>query len=236
VAPRRARLRTVRGLGTASKRSSSEPCVAWVGRTCVRVVLGSALLVALVSCATGDPGDLSPRDSPRSASASGTDVFAAPTFQPAAGWFTATGSVALASGEVPRSWASNLPFAEEDDLIGASPDQLIPGSFVTDPSKTLRRLRPDQIVIVAALDLPTMVPAPAGNPNFPDTSLPLDLSLFDRQDRWEGQLPQTSIRYRGLFRTNDRYVRVDVYFGKDALVWGRNATQIELDRLSLPNG
>jgi hypothetical protein len=61
-------------------------------------------------------------------------------------------------------------------LIGASPDQLIPGSFVTDPSQTLRQLRPDQIVIVAALDLPTMIPAPAGNPNFPEATLPLDLS------------------------------------------------------------
>jgi hypothetical protein len=163
-------------------------------------------------------------------------VFAAPTFRRAAGWFTATGSVSFASEEIPRSWASNLPFAEQNDLIGASPDQLIPGSFVTDPSQTLRQLRPDQIVIVAALDLPTMIPAPAGNPNFPDATLPLDLSRFDGQDFWEGQLSQTTLRYRGLFRVNDQYVRVDVYFGKDARVWGNNATQIELGRMSVPNG
>jgi hypothetical protein len=35
---------------------------------------------------------------------------------------------------------------------------------------------------------------------------------------------------------NDQYVRVDVYFGKDARVWGNNATQIELGRMFVPNG
>lgn len=141
----------------------------------------------------------------------------------------------MTSEEIPRSWASNLPFVEEDDLIGTSPDRLIPESFVTDPSRTLKQLQPDQIVIVATLDLPTMTPAPAGNHNFPDATLPLDLSRFDRQEAWEGQLPRTKLRYRGLFWVNDQYVRVDVYFGEDARIWGKNATQIELDRLDVPN-
>ena len=203
----------------------------------MRCLLGSAILVAaLSSCATSDHANLSASPSPGLAPASGTGVFTPPTFRPVDGWFTATGSVAFASEEIPRSWASNLPFVEQDDLIGAAPDQLIPESFVTDPSQTLRQLRPDQIVIVAALDLPTMIPAPAGNPNFPDATLPLDLSRFDGQERWEGQLPQTTLRYRGLFRVNDQYVRVDVYFGEDARIWGKNATQIELDRMFVPNG
>jgi hypothetical protein len=203
----------------------------------MRCLVGSAFLVAaLSSCATSDPGNLRANRSPGLAPASSAGVFAPPTFRPAAGWFTATGSVAFASKEIPRSWASNLPFVEQDDLIGASPDQLIPESFVTDPSRTLQQLRPDQIVIVAALELPTTIPVAAGNPNFPDATLPLDLSRFDGQERWEGQLPQTTVRYRGLFRVNDQYVRVDVYFGEDARTWGKNATQTELDRLFVPNG
>jgi hypothetical protein len=203
----------------------------------MRCLLGSAILVAaLSSCATSDSGNLSANHSPGLAPASSAGVLAPPTFRPTDGWFTATGSVAFASEEIPRSWASNLPFVEQDDLIGTSPDQLIPESFVTDPSQTLQQLRRDQIVIVAALELPTMIPAPAGNPNFPDATLPLDLARFDGQERWEGQLPQITLRYRGLFRVNDQYVRVDVYFGKDARMWGKNATQIELDRMYVPSG
>jgi hypothetical protein len=203
----------------------------------MRSLLGSAILLAtLSSCAASDPGNLTANQSPGLAPASGAGMFAPPTFRPADGWFTATGSVAFASEEIPRSWASNVPFVEQDELIGTSPDQLIPGSSVTDPSETLQQLRADQIVIVAALELPSVTPAPAGNPNFPDATLPLDLSRFEEQERWEGQFPQTTLRYRGLFRVNDQYVRIDVYFGEDARRWGKDATQVELDRMHVANG
>jgi hypothetical protein len=162
-------------------------------------------------------------------------VFAAPTFQPLPGWFAATGDVSIGSQEVPRSWASNAPFAEEPDLTGTPPVQLIPARSPTDPTETLHRMGSEQIVLVARFELPEMEPAPAGNPNFHDAVLPLALSSFERQDLWQAQPSGTPVRYRGLFRVNRRYLTVDVYFGRrpDWELLAR--AQLQLGRLIVPH-
>ena len=199
-----------------------------------------ALAVLLPSCTAADsPSGCSEgagNAKPPSDAASGP-VFASPTFSPVAGWCTATGPVTVKSHDVPRSWASNEPFVEQDALIGSPPDQTIPAGTGTDPQETFDQIGSDQVVLVATFDLPDMIPAPPNNPNFPDASLPLRLSSFDKASAWEGQPEGTLLRYRGSFRVNDQYLDVAVYFGVDdpssALL---DEAQAELDRLAVPHG
>jgi hypothetical protein len=164
-------------------------------------------------------------------------MFDPPVFSPAEDWYTATGPVTVESDDVPRSWASNKPFVEQSALIGSPPDQTIPAGTVTVPGQTFGQMSPDQVVLVAWFELPDMTPAPPNNPNFPDAALPLDLSSFERELGWESQPRGTPLRYRGLFRVNDQYLEVDVYFAVDhpqlALL---NQAQAELDRLTVPSG
>jgi len=89
----------------------------------------------------------------------------------------------------------------------------------------------------ACFELPDIAPAPPGNPNFPDASLPLSLPSFERQTGWKGQPDGTPLRFRGSFRVNEEYVTVDVYFGIDEPDSATlDAAQAELDRLSIPAG
>lgn len=115
--------------------------------------------------------------------------------------------------------------------------QVIPSGRATDPGETLGDMESARIVIVATLELPEITPAPAGNPNFPDTTLPFDVSSLDRQDSWEGQLQSTPVRYQGRFRVNDQYLRLDLYVGSRGLSAELlNEAQLELCGLRVPQG
>jgi hypothetical protein len=82
-------------------------------------------------------------------------MFASPLFSPAAGWCTATGAVTVKSYDVPRSWASNEPFVEQNALVGVPPDQTIPAGAGTDPQETFDQIGSDQVVLVATSTSPT---------------------------------------------------------------------------------
>jgi hypothetical protein len=206
------------------------------------VVAGRALSISVSSGPLATSTDLALADAivasirPTKEQTDGS-MFDPPVFSPAADWYTATGPVPVASQDVPRSWASNKPFIEQSALIGSPPDQTIAAGTWTDPEQTFGQMSPDQVVLVAIFDLPDMIPAPTNNPNFPNATLPLDLTSFERDLGWEGQPPGTPLRYRGLFTVNDQYLEVDVYFGVDhppsALL---NQAQAELDRLTVPSG
>jgi hypothetical protein len=202
----------------------------------VSTILTSAIVAMLISsCASAAPSNLRHRTSRTVSQATGTYI--PPTFEPAPGWYTATGPVTVASNDVPRSWASNRPFAEQNHLVGFPPDQTIPPHWATSPEATFRQIAADQVVLVAMFELPEMTPAPSGNPNFPDATMPVTLTSFDEEPGWKGQSPGTAIRYRGLFRVNDQYLRIEVYFSTEEPPASMlDEAQSELARLVVPPG
>lgn len=131
-----------------------------------------------------------------------------PMLEPRAGWWIAAGTI-----HAPRTWAATVPFDQYPDLTGEPPLQQIPPGVQTFPERSIRDLGLDDIAIVAWYPLAHVVPAPAGNPNFPDASLPLDLSGLVLEPEWEGAPAGPSSRFRILARINERYVEVSVYLG-----------------------
>jgi hypothetical protein len=129
------------------------------------------------------------------------------------------------------------PFAEQNQLEGSPPDQVIPPHSATLPDETFQQMAPGQVVLVATFELPDMTPAPTGNPTFPDATLPLDIRSFDREVAWEGQPPGTLVRYQALVRANDQYLRLDLYVGASAPTSSMlSEAQLELERLVVPSG
>ena len=98
----------------------------------------------------------------------------APTFDPAAGWHTASASAPSSSADISLTWASNVPFAAEDLIAAATT-----GTLVFVPTETLQTLPPDGIVIVAsnkeAIDAPDLEP-------------PVSLADAEIQRSWEAQV------------------------------------------------
>ncbi len=207
-----------------------------------RRIAGNLLVAAVIGAAVFLPLALlrGLHDSPHThavvTSSSSSATIEAPSFPPRDGWFTASLSPSASSEDIPILWASIAPFSDPG-LEGDPPAQTIGPDGFTYPESTLSDMTSGQIVITVALELPDVTPAPSGNPNFPDATLPLSLDAFEHQDAWEGQSGGAVSRYRGLFRVNEQYVTVDVYFGvatpgQDLMT----EAQDELNTLSVPSG
>jgi hypothetical protein len=116
-------------------------------------------------------------------------------FQSRPGWHAATTGLNAHPPLVPNAIAANVA--------------LDPDATASFPLKLLARLRPGGIVLVAQL-----YPHPAGESgNLGSLILPLQLSKFEKRERWEMQ-PNSSVPEYILFgKVEDRFLDVRVYFG-----------------------
>ncbi len=151
-----------------------------------------------------------------------------PYFTHADGWNVLAQSGLNGSESVPIAWASTVPFSASDLEASVSMESL---AYVP----ALANLPPDGVVLTAALPLAGN-PTPPDNPNFPDATLPLQLSDAAVDGGWEGQPAPNVVRYRIWARVNGQYVDVRVYFGAphpSAEVL--QLAQDELSRLVVPS-
>ena len=148
-------------------------------------------------------------------------IYLPPRFSEAPGWFTETsGGVAVDSGDVATSWASTAPFEPEQSFAGT-------------PSRSLRALSGDDILIVASLPIPEQYPADLSNPNFQMQEL--DLAAAEYLPEWEGQPRPEVPLFRMLAVIEQQYVDVRVFFAtQDPPPAQLARAQAQLDRLQIP--
>src|SRR6266516_5315180 len=165
---------------------------------------------------------------PRAGAAGGlAPDYPGPSFAPAANWTT------VASGRQPaeptayaaNAWATNIPLATQPGPHGVFPFG----------GTELKTLPADGVLIVVWLGAPQFVPAPA-SVNYPDRSLPIQLSDAQVRPNWEGQPSRDIPEYLLNSRIKDQWVDIRVYFGtqhpsEDLL----RTAQAELARLAIPD-
>jgi hypothetical protein len=129
------------------------------------------------------------------------------TFEPAEGWHVRTTDAEVADRDGVQAWASNVPFAPDEEPIG-------PAGFYPDgwPDKTIAGLPPDGVVLVATSPLNTRNVIPASN-DFPERTLPLELDRPPASN-FEGQDPGTSMAVVNA-TVKGRYVSVRLMFGAE---------------------
>lgn len=138
------------------------------------------------------------------------------TFQEAPGWNTIESSIAIGSHRQRNAWATNGPIAASDSTTGW-------------PTNTLKAMRPDLVVVWAALNTRVDIPD-----QYPTRQLPL--SLTDGQfksDHYGGQ-PGPKVSQVGPIyaRINGQYVTAYVWFGSNQPSGNaRAAADRELGRL-----
>jgi hypothetical protein len=127
--------------------------------------------------------------------------------------------------------AANVPIAKRDlTFIAAN------GLSESSTGATLESLPPDGVVIVAVLPFPSGGgPAPPHFGDFPDRTLPLQLSDARVNRQWRSQPRPDAPQYDIWGRVEDTYVEVSVYFGAPRPSAGTYAAaRSELGRLILP--
>jgi hypothetical protein len=126
-------------------------------------------------------------------------------FEAASGWHVVTTDPAVANDIGVQAWASNGPFAANEEPVGepnAYPDGW--------PDQTEKNLPPDGIVIVASYQVQTRNALPPNNV-FPERTLPL--TIDERPSAaYEGGDPDRA-RVMVNATVNGRYVSVAVVFG-----------------------
>jgi hypothetical protein len=155
-----------------------------------------------------------------------------PTFSHNEGWSVRTGGVLVpGSRGLPMAIAANVPLARQDVAFIAAN-----GLSESAPTATLSSLQPRGVVILAVLPFPFGGrPAPPHFGDFPDRSLPLQLSDARVNRQWQSQPRQDSPEYDIWGRVEGTYVEVSVYFGTPRPSAATYASaQAELARLVLP--
>jgi hypothetical protein len=163
---------------------------------------------------------LTDQSTPTSSPPTATQTSAQPntiSFQEAPGWNTIGSSIAIGSDQRQRnSWATNGPFAANDATTGW-------------PTNTLKAMRPDQVVVWAALNTSVDTPDP-----YPTRQLPLSLTDGEfKSDHYGGQ-PAPNVSQVGPIyaRINGGYVTAYVWFGSNQpSANARAAADRELGRL-----
>jgi hypothetical protein len=143
----------------------------------------------------------------------------AATFRAVRGWNTVNTTLSSGQEALPVSWAANVPFVSESD----------PSGF---PTKTIRILQPDGIVMTAIGPRPY-----TGGENLPPLRQPLDLSQgVCSHDNYEGQPADNVSKCRIDTMVGDELLNLTVWFGSnrptDAMVAEANE---ELGRLIVPS-
>jgi hypothetical protein len=192
----------------------------------VLIALAVGLPLALLAPLGGHHERRAPAGSTTNAVPEGFLGYLPPTFADANGWNTeSTGPIGIDDETLPVTWAANVPF-DPKDL--ESPV----GTVTSRPDQTILGMSEDGVVIVAAL---WPGAAEGNNVNFPDRTLPLSLSDFERGDGWEGQIADNVPEWTSLSRVSGQYLEVRIYF---ATLRPSDATQAtaqeELDRLEVP--
>jgi hypothetical protein len=126
-------------------------------------------------------------------------------FKPADGWHVLTTDSAAANERRAQAWASNVPFAEDEEEIG-DPNLFPYGS----PDKTEDALPPDGIIIVATYPLQTRNSLPPIQ-GAPERTLPLTIDERPSVE-YEGQEDDRALAIVNA-TVNGRYVNVRIVFG-----------------------
>ena len=113
----------------------------------------------------------------------------------------------VVEGNGVQAWASNVPFAPDEEPIG--PAGLYPEGW---PDRTIAGLPPEGVVLVATYPLSTRNPVPVSR-DFPERTLPLELDRPPATN-FEGQDPGTSMAIVNA-AVNGRYVSVQLIFGAE---------------------
>lgn len=187
--------------------------------------LGRLVATAAVAVVAGAVLGISIWPGPPGARAT-TGPYPGPTFVPLKAWTTV--AVAPGSGEpagfAPLAWATNVPVS----------GQTTPFSIFPLSGSDLSNLRPDGVLIVAWLGTPSLVPAPP-NPDYPDRTLPLQITDANVRPSWEGQPRRDIPEYFLNARVKQQWVDVRVYFGtQNPSGQVRRSAQEALDRLTIP--
>jgi hypothetical protein len=157
--------------------------------------------------------------------------WAAPRFEPAEGWHTATtGTVDPdRSWATPLTWAANVPFAPAD--LDWAQDT---GTLFSHPPETLRSLGPADVFMQADIINPSGAPADPTDAA-PAADLPLSLTDAGVRRTWEGQVAENVPEYL-FWRTVDGWqLEIRVFFGTlDPTQEVLAEAQEQLDRLRLP--
>ncbi|HET7870260.1 MAG TPA: hypothetical protein VFM85_08075, partial [Actinomycetota bacterium] len=126
-------------------------------------------------------------------------------FEPAPDWHVVTTDPSLVGSLGAQAWASNVPFAEDQESVGEA--NSFPDGW---PDKTEETLPPDGIILVANYSIDSRNPLPPSR-NFPDRVLPL--TIDDRPSTaYEGQHPDRALAVVTA-TVNGRYVSVRIVFG-----------------------
>ncbi len=145
---------------------------------------------------SGQPADETPNPS---------DTAPILDFEPAPGWHVVTADPSLVGSLGAQGWASNVPFAEDEEPVGEA--NSFPDGW---PDRTEEALPPDGIILVANCAIDSRNPLPP-NRNFPDPVLPL--TIDDRPSTaYEGQAPDRALAVVNA-TVNGRYVTVRIVFG-----------------------
>ncbi|MDQ3981773.1 MAG: hypothetical protein M3271_03725 [Actinomycetota bacterium] len=126
-------------------------------------------------------------------------------FEPAKGWHVRTTDPGAAGDLGAQAWASNVPFAEDEEPVGEV--NFFPAGW---PDKTEDALPPDGILLVANQSLQTRNPLPPIS-DVPERSLPLTIDERPHT-AIEGQQPDRAQAVVNAI-VNDRYLSVRVVFG-----------------------
>jgi len=145
------------------------------------------------------PGPVGPQPDEESSPSPSLD------FKPAQGWHVITTDPVAAKEFRAQAWASNVPFADDEEEIG-DPNMFPNGS----PDKTEDALPPDGIIIVATYPLQSRnsLPPIEGGPE-----RPLPLTIDERPSvEYEGQEDDRALAIVNA-TVNGRYVNVGIVFG-----------------------
>lgn len=126
-------------------------------------------------------------------------------FEPAPGWNVVTTDPSIVDSLGVQAWASNVPFAEDEEPVGEA--NSFPDGW---PDKTEEALPPDGIILVANDSIETRNPL-LPNQLFPERVLPL--TIEDRPSTaYEGQDQDRALSVVNT-TVNGRYVDVRIVFG-----------------------
>ncbi len=126
-------------------------------------------------------------------------------FEAAPDWHVVATDPSLVGSLAVQAWASNVPFAEDDESVGEA--NSFPGGW---PDKTEEALPPEGIILVANYSIDSRNPLPP-NRSFPDRVLPL--TIDDRPTTaYEGQDPDRALAVVNA-TVNGRLVSVRIVFG-----------------------